>query len=222
MKAPKNKTIDLTLSEGREYLDRCLRVEQPAALSDVLDRTICGDSFAVLPLFLVWVQWSWRILLLGAEVAFVAQNYETGLFKNDVDVQSPGLRRLRQLTIIGIIFGNIDDGKGATARSEIAQKLHMPPAVLNAELKLLIESGLICGTADGKVLPGVAVDRTRISDCLKAIDCHGSGEVPPELAAAAAPIAFELKKLADAAIASPGNRLLRELRPAAEKPTEEA
>jgi site-specific DNA-methyltransferase (adenine-specific) len=50
MKAPKNKTIDLDLEEGRAYLDRCLRLDTPAALGDVLDRTICGDSFAVLPL----------------------------------------------------------------------------------------------------------------------------------------------------------------------------
>ena len=50
MKAPRNKTIDLDLEEGRAYLDRCLRPDAPAALEDVLDRTICGDSFAVLPL----------------------------------------------------------------------------------------------------------------------------------------------------------------------------
>ena len=50
MKAPKNKTIDLDLEEGRAYLDRCLRLDASAALGDVLDRTICGDSFALLPL----------------------------------------------------------------------------------------------------------------------------------------------------------------------------
>ena len=50
MKAPRNKTIDLSVEEGRVWLDRCLRLSAPAALGDVLDRTICGDSFAVLPL----------------------------------------------------------------------------------------------------------------------------------------------------------------------------
>ncbi len=50
MKAPRNKTIDLSVEEGRAYLDRCLRLDTPAALGDVLDRTICGDSFALLPL----------------------------------------------------------------------------------------------------------------------------------------------------------------------------
>ena len=50
MKAPKNKTIDLELDEGRAYFERCVRVEAPAALEAVLDRTICGDCFEVLPL----------------------------------------------------------------------------------------------------------------------------------------------------------------------------
>ena len=49
MKAPKNKTIDLDLDEGRAYLERCLRVEAPAPTDAVLDRTICGDCFEVLP-----------------------------------------------------------------------------------------------------------------------------------------------------------------------------
>ena len=50
MKAPRNKTIDLTVEEGGEYLARCITVEQPVALSQVLDRTVCGDCFDVLPL----------------------------------------------------------------------------------------------------------------------------------------------------------------------------
>ena len=50
MKAPKNKTIDLSTEEGAEYLARCLRVEAPTELEDILDRTILGDCFKVLPL----------------------------------------------------------------------------------------------------------------------------------------------------------------------------
>lgn len=50
MKAERNKTIDLDLEQGKECLARCIEVSAPAALSDVLDRTILGDSFKVLPL----------------------------------------------------------------------------------------------------------------------------------------------------------------------------
>ena len=50
MKAERNKTIDLDLEQGREYLARCVEVSAPAALGEILNRTIRGDSFAVLPL----------------------------------------------------------------------------------------------------------------------------------------------------------------------------
>ncbi|MGN1003021.1 MAG: DNA-methyltransferase [Oscillospiraceae bacterium] len=50
MRSSRNKTIDLSLEEGREYLDRCVRVETPAAEADILDRTIWGDCLHVMPL----------------------------------------------------------------------------------------------------------------------------------------------------------------------------
>jgi membrane protein len=33
-------------------------------------------SFSALPIFMIWLQWSWLIVLLGAEVAYVTQNFE--------------------------------------------------------------------------------------------------------------------------------------------------
>ena len=50
-KAPRNRTIDTPLAEGGEALRRCVRIEAPLSdLGGVLDRTVLGDSFAVLPL----------------------------------------------------------------------------------------------------------------------------------------------------------------------------
>ena len=50
-KAPRNRTIDTPLSEGGAYLARCVTVEGPLGSIEALrDRTVLGDSFAVLPL----------------------------------------------------------------------------------------------------------------------------------------------------------------------------
>lgn len=49
-KALRNRTIDTPLSEGENYLRRCIRVDSPQHdLSYVLDKTIHGNSFEVLP-----------------------------------------------------------------------------------------------------------------------------------------------------------------------------
>lgn len=46
-KAPRNKTIDFPISEGEEYLKRCVTLSGPAGLPDILNRTILGDTFDV-------------------------------------------------------------------------------------------------------------------------------------------------------------------------------
>lgn len=49
-KSKRNKTIDLTVEEGKHYLSRCISVTEPQALKTILNRTIIGDTFEVLPL----------------------------------------------------------------------------------------------------------------------------------------------------------------------------
>ena len=49
MKAERNKTIDITVEEGREYLDKCISVSDSIDVSNIIDKTIIGDSFSVIP-----------------------------------------------------------------------------------------------------------------------------------------------------------------------------
>lgn len=49
LKSPKNKTIDISVEEGKQYLERCITVTEPVQLSTVLNKTIVGDCFDVLP-----------------------------------------------------------------------------------------------------------------------------------------------------------------------------
>ena len=49
MKADRNRTIDISIEEGREYLGRCIILDAQARIEDILDNTIIGDSFAVMP-----------------------------------------------------------------------------------------------------------------------------------------------------------------------------
>lgn len=52
MKSSRNKTIDIPLSEGKAYLERCLFIKEPQSLSDITDKIICSDiinAAALLP-----------------------------------------------------------------------------------------------------------------------------------------------------------------------------
>ena len=49
MKAERNKTIDMNMEEGACYLDRCISVTKTECVEDILDKTVRGDAFEVLP-----------------------------------------------------------------------------------------------------------------------------------------------------------------------------
>lgn len=50
MKSKRNKTLDMGLEEGAQYLQRCIALDAPAGVPDVAGRTVLGDCFAVMPL----------------------------------------------------------------------------------------------------------------------------------------------------------------------------
>lgn len=48
MKSKLNKTIDLTVEEGKVYLDRCIKVDDRTDVESILDKTLLGDTFEIL------------------------------------------------------------------------------------------------------------------------------------------------------------------------------
>ncbi len=48
MKSKLNKTIDLTVEEGKVYLDRCIKVDDRTDVESILDKTLIGDTFEIL------------------------------------------------------------------------------------------------------------------------------------------------------------------------------
>ena len=49
-KSARNRTLNMSAEEEREYLERTVRVDAPATAEDILDRTICGNCLEVMPL----------------------------------------------------------------------------------------------------------------------------------------------------------------------------
>lgn len=49
-KAGRNKTIDISVEDGRQFLERCITVDKKVELTDIIDKTILGDCIAVMPL----------------------------------------------------------------------------------------------------------------------------------------------------------------------------
>ena len=50
VKSSRNKTIDTTVEQGKKYLARCISAKTAQTLESVVDKTIIGDTFTVMPL----------------------------------------------------------------------------------------------------------------------------------------------------------------------------
>lgn len=51
MKKKRNKTIDMSIEEGKKYLDRCISIDEKVEIEDIKNKTILGDSLEVLKHF---------------------------------------------------------------------------------------------------------------------------------------------------------------------------
>ena len=50
MKSSRNKTINIGVEESISYISKCISIDSPKTISDIIDRTILGNTFEVLPM----------------------------------------------------------------------------------------------------------------------------------------------------------------------------
>lgn len=48
MKSARNKTIDISIEDGVDYLQRCIELTEPTTVDAITDKTVLGDTFEVL------------------------------------------------------------------------------------------------------------------------------------------------------------------------------
>ena len=172
-------------------------------------------SFAVLPLFLMWMRWSWEIALFGAEVGFVAQNLDTGMFDRDaVTEPSNQLRRFWQLAVAQKIYAKFASGEGASTFDELNGHLALPLVRLERELAVLTEAGVICRVAsesgEESYVP-LQPENLTLAECIRALDTAGNNELLPELRQEENVLYDTSVKLQEAVLRSPDNLPLAKL-----------
>ncbi|MGA1824613.1 MAG: YhjD/YihY/BrkB family envelope integrity protein [bacterium] len=100
-------------------------------------------SFAALPLFLVWLQMSWLIVLLGAEISFADQNVDLYEFERDSLQISFSLKKILSLKTIHLLINNFSKGKKPFTDTQISHTLEIPIRLVRQILYELVESGLV-------------------------------------------------------------------------------
>ena len=103
-------------------------------------------SFAALPLFLIWLQISWLVVLFGAELSFAHQNVDTYEFEQESLSVSSSYKKLLSLMIAHKLIKNFCAGEGALDAPAISHSLEIPIRLVRQILYELNEAGIICET----------------------------------------------------------------------------
>jgi membrane protein len=100
-------------------------------------------SFAAIPLFIIWVQSSWIILLLGAELSFANQNLSRYEFESEALNVSSYQKRALVLMIMNKISKNFTVGEKPMSSESISKSLKVPVRLVRDILQDLTNSGLV-------------------------------------------------------------------------------
>ncbi len=100
-------------------------------------------SIAILPFFMMWIYFSWIIVLLSVEIVYVRQNVHN-LKHLEVNILSNRTDKLRIAFMIMIkIVKNFIDGKEQLSQLEISEELDIPIREIAECLSGLEKSGII-------------------------------------------------------------------------------
>ncbi len=136
-------------------------------------------SFAALPLFLIWLQLSWMIVLLGAEIAFAHEHVSQYAMGADRRKTTPDLRKRYALHILRLIIQRFKAGEPPLTAGAISDILKMPLLLVEQLIEQMIESGLISTVETRRkngpraFQPALDIHAITIASALEALDKRG-------------------------------------------------
>jgi membrane protein len=173
-------------------------------------------SFAALPLFLMWIQISWWIVLFGAELSFATQNVDTYEYEPDCLKVSPAFKKLLTLQVAHLLIHNFKEGQTPLIDSQISHRLQIPVRLLHQILYELVATGLFNETKTNEdkkfgYQPARDINALTIKQILEAIEHHGIDTIPVARTDELKILSESLEKFSEAIEISPANRLLKDI-----------
>jgi membrane protein len=140
-------------------------------------------SFAALPLFIIWLQIGWMIVLFGCEISFYLQNYEDYQGKNKVEDLSVFLKKVIALKAAHLIIKNFVAQQDPLSALEIASRLDLPAYVIHGALAELMACQIVVQVkaedeAGEVYLPAVDVNQVTVAYVINALERRGQNHLP--------------------------------------------
>lgn len=136
-------------------------------------------SFAAVPLLMVWIQMSWVVLLMGAQLSYYLQNITRYEFEFDVQTVSPRQKKRLSLLVMHSLIDDFVRGAKPRAPEEISLELSLPVRTIHECLDLLQVASLVTEIWNEEqeryvYQPGTDINKMTLSFVLEKIESSGS------------------------------------------------
>lgn len=174
-------------------------------------------SFAALPLFLIWLQASWTVLLLGAEIAFEWETFDFHQSRNcEVETLSPRSKKIFMLSMVRICVNRFSRKEPPITHKQMSRALDLPPTVVWYLLETLLAARVLFEVtpADSGATgytPAMDIECMTIMDVLAAVEKQGDDMVIPDSALVSRALEESLDSFDSAARKSIGERKIKDI-----------
>jgi len=173
-------------------------------------------SFAALPLFLIWMQLSWLIVLLGAEISFANQNVDRYEFEVDSLRISASFKRLLSLLIAHLVIKKFSKGEKPITIAEISNVLEIPVRIVRQIIYELVESRILSETVaedleESTYQPARDLNSLTIKYIVQQLDQQGIADIPVANTKELKRLSQAMESFQLAIEKSPANKQLREI-----------
>jgi len=139
-------------------------------------------SFAAVPLFIVWLQTSWSVVLLGAEISFANQNISRYEMESEALNVSNYQKRALILMIMHMIIRNFSLGEKPISAEYIGANLKIPVRLARDILQDLSSANLVSvihenGAIERLYQPALDINRLTVSFVFSRLDKQGIEQI---------------------------------------------
>lgn len=139
-------------------------------------------SFAAIPLFIIWMQSSWIVVLLGAELSFANQNISRYEMESEALNISNYQKRALVLMIMHMIIQNFTLGEKPISAEYIAANLKIPVRLARDILQDLSSANLVSIIHENEqkerlYQPAIDVNRLTVSYVISRLDKKGVEQI---------------------------------------------
>ena len=137
-------------------------------------------SFAAIPLFLLWVQMSWFIVLFGVELSYSNQNTDKFDFERETNSISRRYKDFVTLLIASLIIKRFETGEQPYTADDLSKEFEIPTRLTTDVLDDLIEAKIITETNLDKdklefaYTPAIDINKITVNYLFDKLHIHGS------------------------------------------------